>query len=356
MQESLAPKHGGELLANPSEHLLDGGGVPDESGREFQPSGGNVTHAGLHIIGDPFHEVGRVLVLHIDHLFVHLFGAHFPPEHGGGGEVAAVTRVGGAHHVLGVPHLLGQFRDRERDVLLGSAGGQWGKSYHEEMEAWEWDQIHCQLPEAVEVTNSRKLGGFENKEIVEVFLSFLSNLNRFDVKKRSLAGRYHRELHYQVPCTHLHSPPTDELRVWHCMAQQQCQRLWVMGKQRSLLTHNIENGIDQLSAFGVMSFGPVIPGTVLSEDKVIRSEDLAKRSRSNAIHRTRLEIHKDGARHVPATGSLIEIHIDALELEIAGTAAVAALVTAGGVNAVLVADNLPEFGANLIAALASLNV
>nr|GMD97490.1 betatubulin [Ipomoea batatas] len=250
MQESLAPKHGGELLANPSKHLLDGGGVADESGREFQPSGGNVTHAGLHIIGDPFHEVGRVLVLHIDHLFVHLFGAHFAPEHGGSGEVAAVARVGGAHHVLGVPHLLGQFRDRERDVLLGSAG-----------------------------------------------VTILS-----------------------------------------------------------LLTHNIENGIDQLSAFGVMSLGPVIPRTVLSEDKVIRSEDLAKRSRSNAIHRTRLEIHKDGARHVPATGSLIEIHIDALELEIAGTAAVAALVTAGGVNAVLVADNLPEFGANLIAALASLNV
>jgi len=39
------------------------------------------------------------------------------------------------------------------------------------------------------VTNSRKLGGVENKEIVGVLLSFLSNPNRFDVKKRSLAGR-----------------------------------------------------------------------------------------------------------------------------------------------------------------------
>ena len=31
---------------------------------------------------DPLHEVRRVLVLNIDHLLIHLFGAHFAPEHG----------------------------------------------------------------------------------------------------------------------------------------------------------------------------------------------------------------------------------------------------------------------------------
>nr|GMC50308.1 hypothetical protein Iba_chr01bCG15780 [Ipomoea batatas] len=71
-----------------------------------------------------------------------------------------------------------------------------------------------------------------------------------------------------------------------------------------------------------------------------------------------LEIHKHRTGDIPAAGSLIEIDVDALELEVinGGVAAVAALVAAGRINAVLVADNFPELGANLVAALASLNV
>ncbi|KVI07279.1 hypothetical protein Ccrd_014291 [Cynara cardunculus var. scolymus] len=38
MQESLAPKHGRELLANSLKHLLDRGRVSDESRRHLQPS------------------------------------------------------------------------------------------------------------------------------------------------------------------------------------------------------------------------------------------------------------------------------------------------------------------------------
>nr|GMC54175.1 hypothetical protein Iba_chr01dCG13670 [Ipomoea batatas] len=73
---------------------------------------------------------------------------------------------------------------------------------------------------------------------------------------------------------------------------------------------------------------------------------------------SRLEIHKHRTGDIPAAGSLIEIDVDALELEVinGGVAAVAALVAAGRINAVLVADNFPELGANLVAALASLNV
>nr|GMC47848.1 hypothetical protein Ccrd_007580 [Ipomoea batatas] len=71
---------------------------------------------------------------------------------------------------------------------------------------------------------------------------------------------------------------------------------------------------------------------------------------------SRLEIHKHRTGDIPAAGSLIEIDVDALELEVInGGVAVAALVAAGRINAVLVADNFPELGANLVAALASLN-
>ena len=53
--------------------------------------------------------------------------------------------VGGAHHVLGVPHLLCQLRHRQRAVLLAAARGQRGEAHHEEVQAGEGDQVHGQL-------------------------------------------------------------------------------------------------------------------------------------------------------------------------------------------------------------------
>ena len=39
-------------------------------------------------------------LLDVEHLLVDLLGGHASAEHGGGGQVAAVAGVGGAHHVL----------------------------------------------------------------------------------------------------------------------------------------------------------------------------------------------------------------------------------------------------------------
>ena len=48
---------------------------------------------------------------------------------------------------------------------------------------------------------------------------------------------------------------------------------------------------------------------------------------------------------------LVVVHVDALELQIAVT-----VVGASGVDAVLVRDDFPELGADLVAALAGLDV
>ncbi|KAG6558278.1 hypothetical protein Mapa_000028 [Marchantia paleacea] len=145
MQESLSPKHGRELLAHPFEHLLDGGGVADEGGRHLEALGRDIAHAGLDVVRDPLHEVRRVLVLHVEHLLVHLLGAHAPAEHGGRRQVAPVARVGSAHHILGVPHLLRQLGHRQRAVLLRAPGRERRKAHHEEVQPRERDQIHRQL-------------------------------------------------------------------------------------------------------------------------------------------------------------------------------------------------------------------
>merc|ERR1711924_305741 len=75
------------------------------------------------------------------------------PRKGGAGEVAAVTWVSSAHHVLSVEHLLGELGDSECAVLLGAAGGEWGEASEEEVEAREWDKVDSQLAKVgVELT------------------------------------------------------------------------------------------------------------------------------------------------------------------------------------------------------------
>ena len=72
VQESLAAEHGGELLGDALEELLDGGRVTDEGSGHLEATWWDVTDGGLDVIGDPLDEVGGVLVLNVEHLLVDL--------------------------------------------------------------------------------------------------------------------------------------------------------------------------------------------------------------------------------------------------------------------------------------------
>ena len=52
-----------------------------------------------------------------------------------------------------------------------------------------------------------------------------------------------------------------------------------------------------------------------------------------------------------ASSGLVVVHVDPLELEVRGSA-----VGAGGVDAVLIGDDLPELGSDLVSALTGLKV
>ena len=119
----------------------------------------------------------------------------------------------------------------------------------------------------------------------------------------------------------------------------------------SLLTDDIEDGVDKLGTLGVMTLGPVVTGTGLSEDEVVGSEELTERSSTDGVHGAWLEIHKDSAGDVSATGGLVVVDVDSLELEIGVT-----VVATGWVNTVLVGDDFPELGTDLVTALAALNM
>merc|ERR1719438_778526 len=86
MEESFSSEHSSELLGDPLEQLLDGGGVANEGGSHLETSWWNVTDRSLDIVGDPFNKVGAVLVLDVQHLLIDLLPVELPMK------VAAILR------------------------------------------------------------------------------------------------------------------------------------------------------------------------------------------------------------------------------------------------------------------------
>ena len=117
------------------------------------------------------------------------------------------------------------------------------------------------------------------------------------------------------------------------------------------LSDDIEDGVDELSTFGIVTLGPVVTGTGLSEDEVVRSEELTEWSSSDGVHGTWLKIHEDGSWDVSSTSGLVVVDVDSLELEIRVT-----VVGTSWVNAVFVGDDFPELSTDLVTALAGLDV
>merc|ERR1719443_1420588 len=118
-----------------------------------------------------------------------------------------------------------------------------------------------------------------------------------------------------------------------------------------LLADDVEHRIDELGALRVMTLRPVVTGPRLTEDEVVRTEELTERAGANRVHGARLQIHEDRTRHVAAASGLVVIHVDALELQVR-----VAVVRSRRIDAVLITDHLPELGADLVAALAALDV
>jgi len=99
----------------------------------------------------------------------------------------------------------------------------------------------------------------------------------------------------------------------------------------SFFSDNIENGVDEFSTFGVMSLGPIVTSTSLSEDEVVGSEELSKWSSSDGVHRTWFEIHKDSSWYKSTTSGFVVIDIDSFELKIGVT-----MVSTSWVNSVFI--------------------
>ena len=108
--------------------------------------------------------------------------------------------------------------------------------------------------------------------------------------------------------------------------------------------------IDNLMSLS-STLGPVVTGSGLTEDEVVGAEELTEGTGADGIHGSGLQIHKDGAGDVATSGGLVVVNVDALQLKVGVT-----VVGTGGVNAVLIRDDFPELGTNLVTALTGLDV
>jgi len=68
-----------------------------------------------------------------------------------------------------------------------------------------------------------------------------------------------------------------------------------------------ENPVWERKTWLLTSFCPVVSGTTLAKDKVVRAEKTTERARSNSVHSSRLEIDQNSAGNILVRASLVVI-------------------------------------------------
>jgi hypothetical protein len=75
----------------------------------------------------------------------------------------------------------------------------------------------------------------------------------------------------------------------------------------SLATDDIDDLVDELSTLSVVTLGPVVTGTRLTENKVVGTEELTKGTSADGVHGTGLQVDEDSTRDIFVAGSLMQL-------------------------------------------------
>jgi hypothetical protein len=72
-----------------------------------------------------------------------------------------------------------------------------------------------------------------------------------------------------------------------------------------LTTDDIQDLVDQLGTLSVMTLGPVVASTGLTEDEVVGTEELTERTGTDGVHGTGLQVDEDGTGDILVTRGLM---------------------------------------------------
>lgn len=344
MQESLAAEHGSELVTDTLEELLDRGRVTDKGRGHLEVAGRNRAESGLDVVGDPLDEVGLVLVLDIAHLVLDLLHRDLTAEDGRAGEVAAVAEVRGGHHVLGVEHLLGQLGDGDGAEAVAAAAGEGSEADHEEVETREGNHVDGQLAEVgVELARETETGGNTGHDggdqVVQVTVRGVGKLEgthanvvqSFVVDTEGLVRVLNELVNGESSVVRLDNGVgdlgggNDGEGGHHTVGEL----LTNLGDQEgthtgtgtttegvgdletleavtglSLTTDNVDNVVNELSTLSVVTLGPVVTSTGLTEDEVVGAEELTEGTGTDGVHGTGLKVDEDGTGDIFVVGGL----------------------------------------------------
>jgi proteasome assembly chaperone (PAC2) family protein len=118
-----------------------------------------------------------------------------------------------------------------------------------------------------------------------------------------------------------------------------------------LTADDVEDLVDKFGTLSVVTLGPIVSSTGLTENEVVGTEELTEGTSTDGVHGTRLKIDEDGSGNILVARGLVEVDTHALELELGGT-----VVDTIAVEAVLARDGLPESSTDLVTALTGLEV
>jgi hypothetical protein len=118
------------------------------------------------------------------------------------------------------------------------------------------------------------------------------------------------------------------------------QRLGLFG----LSSDDIHDRVHQLGALSVETLGPVVAGTGLTGNEVIRAVDVAKRTRSNSVKSSRLKVDSDSTGNILLVGSLVKKNVETVGLKFGSVRAQVSI----GIKSMLVSNGVPKRGGNLV--------